>query len=308
VGRTVTCLLLLMIALWPPCAICAQENPEPGAAEENGPAPEQKGHLSYDQLLEGSGHGGSDQAPKIPTGAVPVEEVKKLKREVLEYKEAMDSPPAKHPGRHRVLPYIADPQKILTAVGYSTVVKVPWEIRSENGVVVGDQEAFKVQVLDATRVAIFPVRPFWSSNVIVFFKDDSHPPALFYAEEAYGTGQADYYVEVVAESTEMTPEALLNLALTGTSLGSAGLDALRKPVCEPGEGDIRLTAKLSNPDYRVYVLEGCWECLSGCDLWIEAPDGNATILGAYPGAKKVHIAEKKPSRFAERKHREIVID
>jgi hypothetical protein len=276
-------------------------------AEDAAPPPKQE-KPSYNDLLIGKGPSETQETPQFPSGDIPLEEIQKLKEKALRYRETMDSPPAKHPGTHRVLPYLAEPQKVLTAVGYGTVIKVPFEIRTENGVVVGDKESFRVEILDPVRVAIFPLRPFWSSNLVIFPKQEGEPPVLLFLEEAYGTGKADYYVEILrGNEAEMDADSLLALALTGSSLGDSAADALRSPECKKGDGRIRLSCRLSRPDYQVLVLDGSMECLTGCDLWVEAPDMGATVVGAYPGIGSVHVCEKRVSRYAARECREIKI-
>jgi hypothetical protein len=279
----------------------------PVLAEEEAPAKNTK--PSYDELLVSPQASARNQeAPKLPSGDIPLEEIRQLKEKALKYRETVDSPPAKHPGAHRVLPYLSEPQKILTAVGYGTIIRVPFEIRPENGVVVGDKESFRVEILDPVRVVVFPVRPFWSSNLVIFSKEEGNPPVLLFLEEAYGTGKADYYVEVLkGGEAEMDVDSLLSLASTGKSLGNAAADALRSPECRKGEGRIRMMCRLVRPDYRVLVLDGAMECLTGCDLWVEAPDMGATIVGAYPGSGVAQVCEKRASRYAARECREVRI-
>lgn len=282
---------------------------EPSGEDWDAPAAQAQGKPSYDELLTLSQQGSAqnqDASNKVPSGNIPLEEIQKLKEKALKYRETVDSPPAKHPGAHRVLPYLGEPQKILTAVGYGTVIRVPFEIRPQNGVIVGDKESFRVEILDPVRVAVFPVQPFWSSNLMIFPKEENMAPVLLFLEEAYGTGKADYYVEILrGAEAEMDVHFLLTLASTGGSLGDAAADALRSPQCRKGEGGIRMTCQLVRPDYRVLVLSGTMECLSGCDLWVEAPDMGATIVGAYPGSGVVKVCEKRASKYAARECREI---
>lgn len=251
-------------------------------------------------------NGSSNNDQKIPNGSLSLKEVLQLKQKALLYKEAVTAPAARNPGQNRILPYIPAPQEIFTAVGYGTVIEVPFIIRKKNGVVIGDTNAFKVDVLANNQVAIFPEQAFQSSNVIIFPNDNTDHPVLLYLVEAYAKGRADYFVQIKKSSAQkINANNLLSLATEGT-LGNAVADALRSPspmtINKPG---VRAEYQLSNPDYRVLVLNGQMECLRGCDLWINDPNLDLTIIGAFSNTGKVLVCQKTYSQFTQRKCREI---
>ncbi len=250
------------------------------------------------------------QRQTVPNGSLSLKDILDLKQKSMTYKQAITSPSARNPGQNRILPYIPAPQKVWTAVGYGTVIEVPFVIRKTNGVVIGDATSFKVAVLAGNQVAVFPLQAFQSSNVLIFSDNDADRPVLLYLREAYARGTADYFVQIERGTAQkITIPNLISLA-TGGTLGSAVNDALRSPVLMPAKKTdkkmgIRAEYQLSNPDYRVLVLNGQMECLKGCDLWMDDPNLDLTIVGTFANTGTVSVCQKSYSQFARRECREI---
>jgi len=246
-----------------------------------------------------------EKPPEAPvTPEMSLEEIRRLKEQIEQYKKALKEPPDVK-GERTVLPYVNKPQKIRGAIGYGTVIRVPFDLREKNGYLVGNPKAFRVIATASNEIAIFPLVRFWRTNVFLFPGPEDgrhkHPVVLTLLESLEDGAHVDFLVSVEDAPTQVDVRAILRLALQGT-LGSSVLDKIRKPKKIPikDKRSLRTAYKLSSPGYYVPVLNGSWECLRGCDLWLEDPSSGLTVAGVFPGVT-AEFCEKKAARFAERK-------
>ncbi|MBX6424222.1 hypothetical protein [Thermosulfurimonas sp. F29] len=220
-----------------------------------------------------------------PYGVLSPDEVRAIRKKALAYERAAKEPLPPHPGRFRVVPYTPYPQRLRLAVGYATLVQVPFRIAASKDsiAVVGDRSAFEVFTLpDRKRVVIFPKRYFAASNLILVPEDPSLEPASFYLEEAQDRKGADYVVKVLPpEKGRLTPRDLARLALEGWL--PPAVASLRELVCSDHLGGrVLRTCRLRHPDYVVVLLDGRFECRRGCTFRAYFPASDRTAIGFSP--------------------------
>ncbi len=250
------------------------------------------------QALELDANSKKDQkdVPVLVTPGMSLEQIRKVKEQVLKYKQAFEAPiPVK--GQRRVIALTHQPIEVYTAVHYSTVVEVPFKIRQENGVVVGDSSLFEVHVVQPNLVVLFPRASFKFTNVIIFPEDKNKLPVLLYINEKTAADAViDYYLQIRQVKLEIDYDMLHEYMLYGKFSDDA-VNELRKPECQSFPQ--YKTCKLSNPDYRLAIFKGDWDCLAGCDIEVE--DLGIGLTGfAMPFGIEITICEHQEGRFESR--------
>jgi len=258
----------------------------------------------------GGAGGAKQQGPQLPpvplslkdTEKITPEEIEKIKEKAWEYRKALESPAFVHKGNSRIVFKSFEPIDIYCAVGYHTMVVLPFEV-TDKTLAVGNKDVIDVQVMaDKKTLIIIPKKPFFSTNISARAvpkpgSDENifEQIVAFHVQEVYDKENADYIVVVTRRDQkefELTEDELFNLAVTGISAVSEFKREARRIVCveDPvlpfaGLEVVRICA-LSDPAYLVMLVSGETRCFgTPCDF--EAIIDNETMLAMHPGRIKL---------------------
>ncbi len=231
---------------------------------------------------------------KMLTGSMSKKEIMKLKKKAMLYREWTESPLYEHHGKVRAIELTLFPVEIHCAVGYATLIRVPFDIFKA---VYGSTDNFSVSILpDRRTVRIFPLKPFQASNIVILEKSDKDVPRTVsvFIKETLSKEDADYMVFFITPGkyASLTKENLIEIIEQGQS-NDPVMELVRHIECQEGVLPLIRKCALKNPDYHLYMLQGFWICDSPfCDFKATVSDMDTTIIGAFKPPKACTLGKK----------------
>lgn len=189
------------------------------------------------------------------TGKLSEEEIHQIKEHALKQRGAIEDENIPS-GVIRGL-YV-DPESVFpvyTSLNYVTVLRFPGKVNLSDVVIGAERYTIEIhEVADA--LLIFPILPFKSTNLTIFFKENYYHFLL--VEKAQGE-VCDYRVDVrISPEGPPSVRELLFLAMKGYVPESAQIRGLTfvKPICSTGPcKNVSAILEMKNPYMRVFKVK-----------------------------------------------------
>ncbi|MBT9166683.1 MAG: hypothetical protein DDT19_00007 [Syntrophomonadaceae bacterium] len=184
----------------------------------------------------------------IPPRDISEKEILELKKQAMKIRMLMEQD-LKATTKIRNIPGVFSPAPIIrVGVGYATVITLPFEFELKN-VALGERW-FTVEKRKNS-VIIFPLKPFRTTNLIIYDTEKMEPKQLIITE-SLGTGEIDITVNIGRGRENAYQDAIINSIMTGKTLNES--DVIQN-LSQTQFPFIKLL-RLASPRLFIFLVEG----------------------------------------------------